>query len=470
MTRPSRTVQPAANRSRSWLSWLKQSSVQFSCAIFLLLLALSLGGLNYLRESQSASSRAKLRQATAAAAMLIEQDLTRAFASAQILKSLIRSAGSIQDFDRVAAEIIKLNPLVAAMGLAPDGVVRAIYPMEENEAALGRDLLQDPAASNETQESIRKRAMVLARPHQFLRGGIGAMARLPVFIPIDSSTKSEKLWGFIFILVRTPDIEAHLLTCGIQVADAGFNLSTIDSASKKREIFFPFPAPTLSNPVSAEIHLPERNWTISVGSAPPSAINPRLADLAAIASCLIATAACVSLLRSQRRSRSRNYYYQRTDSEHAWNHTYDDAQRQLESLRGSQGWTALLVVQAPRRNEPLARIHIALPDPYTEAFCKSVRSPDLCLKLGNGEYLLLAHGLPDRDIACRVLDRLHACVNSIAAKLHPGQPLPFSTASRIFIQPKGDPCANFAAAMVELKAASGSTDGFSSGNIRAAAE
>ena len=96
MTRPSRTVQPAANRSRSWRSWLKQSSVQFGCAIFLLLLALSLGGLNYLRESQSASSRAKLRQATAAAAMLIEQDLTRAFASAQILKNLIRSAGSVQ--------------------------------------------------------------------------------------------------------------------------------------------------------------------------------------------------------------------------------------------------------------------------------------------------------------------------------------------------------------------------------------
>jgi len=449
---------------------LKQSSVQFGSAIFLLLLALSLGGLNYLRESQAASIRASLRQATAAAAMLIELDLTRAFASAQILRNLIRSGGSIQDFDRVAAEIIKLNPLVAALGLAPDGVVRAIYPMEENEAALGRDLLLDPAASNETQESIRKRAMVVARPHQFRRGGIGAMARLPVFMPIDSSTKSEKLWGFIFILVRTPDIEAHLLTSGIRVAEAGFNLSTIDSASNKREAFFPFPAPTLSSPVSAEIHLPERNWTISVASEPQSVISPRLAELAAIASCLITTAACVSLLRSQRKSRTRNFYYQRNDTENAWNHAYDDAQRQLESLRGSPGWTALLVVEAPRRTERLARIHIALPDPYTEAFSKAVRSPDLCLKLGNGEHLLFAHGLPDRNTACRVLDRLHACVNSVAAKLHPGQPLPFSTASRIFVQPQGDPCANFAAAVLELQGASGSTEEFASSDIRAASE
>jgi hypothetical protein len=170
-----------------------------SSVVFFLVLAAG-GAIIYLFErSYSDKQHQALREIGTARTHLLQDHLDRSLSSTLALASILRRSGTINDFDALAAEIIKSYGGISNLQLAPDGVVTKIYPLAGNEGAIGHDLLNDPERRTEALAAIESRKLTLAGPFRLIQGGVAVIGRLPVFIP--DGAGGERFWGFTIALI-----------------------------------------------------------------------------------------------------------------------------------------------------------------------------------------------------------------------------------------------------------------------------
>jgi hypothetical protein len=79
-----------------------------------------------------------------------QRNIERALSATYALGALVRQGnGEVHDFDAIARQMLPLYPGVAALGLAPQGIVKNIVPLAGNEGAIGHDMLNDPVRGKE---------------------------------------------------------------------------------------------------------------------------------------------------------------------------------------------------------------------------------------------------------------------------------------------------------------------------------
>ena len=111
-----------------------------------------------------------------------------------VLESFVRhdaaSPGRLEArFGDIAATLPYGFDDVRVLALAPGGVVRLVSPLEGNEAALGHDLLRDPATREDAGRAMRTRDVTLGGPYELRQGGLGLVLRKAVFL-------DDVFWGF----------------------------------------------------------------------------------------------------------------------------------------------------------------------------------------------------------------------------------------------------------------------------------
>ena len=111
--------------------------------------------------------------------------------------------GEFPDFEKHAKHLLHDNPLVSGLFLIPGGVVSTAYPLQGNEAAIGHDLLKDPARRTEVLEAISTNRIVLAGPVNMRQGGMGLFARKPVFW---EENGEHRFWGLVAALIRWENV------------------------------------------------------------------------------------------------------------------------------------------------------------------------------------------------------------------------------------------------------------------------
>ncbi|HLO63200.1 MAG TPA: CHASE domain-containing protein [Azonexus sp.] len=95
--------------------------------------------------------------------------------------SVDRRSGEINRFDELAEELLSEFPLFRALELAPGGVIRRVYPVRGNESIIGHDLLVDKTRNREVHQAYTRRQMTVAGPLTLRQGGIGIIARYPLY-------------------------------------------------------------------------------------------------------------------------------------------------------------------------------------------------------------------------------------------------------------------------------------------------
>ncbi len=209
--------------------------------------------------------RQALREIGVAQAHLLERQLDRSLSSTYALASFLRQSGKIDNFDSLAADMIKSYGGISNLQLAPNGVVSRIYPLEGNEAAIGHDLLKDPRRRTEALAAIESRKLTLAGPFMLIQRGVAVIGRLPVYIRDDLG--GERFWGFTITVIRLPVLlEASKLN---QIVRNGYNynLSRINPDTGKRVVFAHSSTLALDNPVPFELEVPNGTWRLSVAPA-----------------------------------------------------------------------------------------------------------------------------------------------------------------------------------------------------------
>lgn len=114
------------------------------------------------------------------------------------------SKGNMNDFDETARLVLE-DENVRNIALAPKGIIEYIYPREDNEAALGLNLLSSENESNaEAIIALSTKKLTIAGPYRLKQGGMAITGRQPIFLTEPDG--SESFWGFVTITLNYEEV------------------------------------------------------------------------------------------------------------------------------------------------------------------------------------------------------------------------------------------------------------------------
>lgn len=222
----------------------------------------------------------------------LERALSASFALSAVLR---QGGGRIDNFQRLADEMIRSYGGIGVLQLAPGGVVRQVVPLAGNERALGFNPLLDPVQRFEAQRAIDKRRLVLTGPFALVQGGYGVVGRYPVFLPDPAG--EERFWGLVQVVVRIPELLAVTSLAQMEASGYRYELSRLSPESGERVVFARSSEAPLRSPVEVAIPVPEGRWTLSVEAANDGAPGALGQTALALAVSLLVAGATLMLLR-----------------------------------------------------------------------------------------------------------------------------------------------------------------------------
>jgi PAS domain S-box-containing protein len=214
------------------------------------------------RERFASNERAEVLHSLTVVRDGLETNLT---SDIQLVRGLISVIALTPDLDQRRFDVAiqplfsgrtQLRNIVAAPGM----VIRWAYPIKGNEKAIGLDYRTVPAQFEAVERARLTRQIVLAGPLNLVQGGVGLVARLPVYLQDVSG--QEHFWGIVSAVI---DVEKFFASSGlfddklpIEIAIRGK-----DAKGPNGEVFFGRPDLFNANPVLTSIYLPEGSWQIA---------------------------------------------------------------------------------------------------------------------------------------------------------------------------------------------------------------
>lgn len=224
--------------------------------------------LYYIRTEEAAWDRQYFSQTLTIAhneALNIERRLAYSLSAAYIVGAEVTiHQGVLDEFEEISAFLIKTLGGITNIQLAPQGIVRRIFPLAGHEKAIGHNMLSDDKRRIEAQIAIASRNLMLAGPFELIQGGVAVIGRYPVFLK--SSGGTDNFWGFTSVLIYLDDLIA--VTDLPQLKDKGYQyqLSHLNPNTLKREVFAGQMGPESDNPATVNIGLPGQTWQLNISS------------------------------------------------------------------------------------------------------------------------------------------------------------------------------------------------------------
>lgn len=264
----------------------------FLLITFVVAFATAAAMFTHVHRVHSEARRIETRMLAQGYAQRVQERLQTALVATHVLASMVRqSGGNLPNFNESATDLLALFPSVSALQLAPDGVIRDVYPLAGNEAALGHDLLADRQRNREAAAAITTRQLTLAGPFKLVQGGIGAVGRLPIFL--SNERGDTYFWGFANALIRIPNL---LEAAGLpSLASSGYRyeLWRTHPDTDQREVFARSGEEPPHDPVEYTTTVSNGRWVLSIA---PEGGWITASDYTAIVSLSLGTAVLVTLL------------------------------------------------------------------------------------------------------------------------------------------------------------------------------
>ncbi len=183
-----------------------------------------------------------------------EQVLKSSYTSALTMAMTINDKGVPENFEKIAKQLLDNNKSIDAVQLVPNGVIKYVYPYEENKKVINFNILNSPQNRYEARKSIKSKLMFFAGPLKLKQGGIGVVGRLPVY-------KNNRFWGFSAVVIR---LETLIKESGINTLDDSkyyFQFSKINPNSYKEEFFLPEKKDFKHKPL-LKVTIPDGEWNL----------------------------------------------------------------------------------------------------------------------------------------------------------------------------------------------------------------
>ncbi|MDP1929419.1 MAG: diguanylate cyclase [Thiobacillus sp.] len=189
------------------------------------------------QDRRNQAERAVLQAEAATARARLESELNATLSLSLGLSTfvLVKPDFSQADLARVAASLIRLQPAIRSVALAPDNVIRHIYPLAGNQKALGLRYLETPTQRDAVLRLMREQRPVTAGPLELVQGGIGIINRIPIIFTRPDG--SPHYWGLASVAINpTPIFERAGIRTDLS-AGARYALRGRDGLGQQGEVF-----------------------------------------------------------------------------------------------------------------------------------------------------------------------------------------------------------------------------------------
>ncbi|MBI1320928.1 MAG: response regulator [Candidatus Hydrogenedens sp.] len=217
------------------------------------------------------TERTRLRVAEQAGALRvhIEGSIQTTVQLLSGMARLIGAHGELNDdeFALLSAGLLKGSPSISHFAAAPDFVVRHIYPLAGNEAAIGLDYRTDPEQSAAAMMAVEAGEPVVAGPLTLKQGGRGLVARVPVYDATAPLVEgAPKVWGLLAAVI---DLDALLQQAGLSDFNQDFELALrgTDGLGEYGDVFYGSTALFEDEPVLQDISVASGTWQLAMAPA-----------------------------------------------------------------------------------------------------------------------------------------------------------------------------------------------------------
>nr|WP_315191549.1 PAS domain S-box protein [uncultured Flavobacterium sp.] len=196
----------------------------------------------------------------------IEKSLRETYMSSFELALTINDKGIPENFEAVSKEILDNYPLINTVQLAPNGIIKYIYPLKGNEKALHLNLLKSASLNGQDFKSNKKSKIHFDGPFNLKQGGVGIIIRLPIY-------KKREFWGFTSLIVK---FESLLKVAKVDAIDTNKYLFqfTRKNPVTHKDVFFRPNKINLSKDHYVTYSMPNSEWKLYLISKEPYGIYP----------------------------------------------------------------------------------------------------------------------------------------------------------------------------------------------------
>ena len=213
-------------------------------------------------QNRRAAKRAAVTQTANNHLFLIRSRLDQAMTINYSMAALVRlTNGSAHRFEDAARELLPYFGSISHIALSPKGVVTHVYPMAGNEKSLGFNPLTDPVQGRQARRALEAKKMTLAAPVDLVQGGLGAVARLPIFL---DTPKGSEFWGFSNVIIRVDTLLAQANFDQLDPTLFAYELWSKNPDTGSKELIAANQPALLHEALEKTIEVPNGIWVLTI--------------------------------------------------------------------------------------------------------------------------------------------------------------------------------------------------------------
>jgi len=167
---------------------------------------------------------------------------------------------SLDLFNSMTKRALQENRHIRNIALAPDNVVRWVYPLNGNEKAIGLNYMENSQQREPVKYAQKVRKPVLAGPVNLVQGGVGFINRSPILIG-EGPDSLKKYWGLASIVAYVNTIlEDGDVTKSKYLK---ISLNGKDGKGAKGAMIWGDSTILSQNPVIVDVNVPGGKWQLA---------------------------------------------------------------------------------------------------------------------------------------------------------------------------------------------------------------
>ena len=235
----------------------------------------------------------------------IRSQLNRYLDVSEFFQNIIGSGHQMdsKEFQALSQMISDDSQIIKAIELAPDGVIKDIYPLKGNEAAFGIDMLNSPARKHEANLAMKSGQYTIAGPYELNQGGLGSLLFEPIYITDKSGEKS--FWGFSILVLDWNRFLEELELDKLTDASYCYQMWKKDGNSGKKTIIAQGGDAIHKGAVQISCKVPNDTWYFEIipHTGWVTVKQQALVFLVAVSIAVLATAICYLMLHRKQREK-----------------------------------------------------------------------------------------------------------------------------------------------------------------------
>lgn len=235
----------------------------------------------------------------------IKSQLNRYLDVSEFFQNIIGSGHQMdsKEFQALSQMISDDSQIIKAIELAPDGVVKDIYPLKGNKAAFGIDMLNSPARKHEANLAMKSGQYTIAGPYELNQGGLGSLLFEPIYITDKSGEKS--FWGFSILVLDWNRFLEELELDKLTDASYCYQMWKKDGNSGKKTIIAQGGDAIHKGAVQISCKVPNDTWYFEIipHTGWVTVKQQALVFLVAVSIAVLATAICYLMLHRKQREK-----------------------------------------------------------------------------------------------------------------------------------------------------------------------